>query len=55
MPIWLWVVVLGYASVLAAAGLWAVVERIGGAMAKHSRSPTTAELPSADAVQLEAA
>lgn len=55
MPIWLWVVVLGYASVLAAAALWAVVERTGGTMAKHSRGPTDAELPSADAVELEAA
>ena len=55
MPIWLWVVVLGYVSVLAAAALWAVVERTAGAMAKHSPRPTNAELPPADAVELEAA
>ena len=55
MPIWLWVVVLGYVSMLAATVLWAVVERTGGAMAKHSRRPTDAELPPADEVELEAA
>jgi hypothetical protein len=52
----MWVVVLGYLSMLAAAALWAVVERTGGAMPTHSHRPADAELPSADAVeQLEAA
>jgi hypothetical protein len=55
VPIWLWVVVLGYVSMLAAAALWAVVERTGGAMAMRSRRPTGSELPSAEAVELEAA
>ena len=52
----MWVVVLGYLSMLVAAALWAVFERTGGAMPTHSRRPADAELPSADAVeQVEAA
>jgi hypothetical protein len=56
VPIWLWLVVLGYLGMLAAAALWAVVERTRGPMATHSCGPAVAELPLADAgQQVEAA